>query len=124
MRNIFIENHIQNVVEKLVLDPFIKNQNWTLLLINSLKYLFLPYAQVKVYQNILNWSAYLLLLPYIKLLKDKKTSGTSHPGSFSARFCEEKYFSCYILLADQIPLPDCPYFLVYWVISALQLFVY
>ena len=54
MRNIFIENHVQNVVEKLVLDPFIKNQNRTYLLINSLKYLFLPYAQVKVYQNILN----------------------------------------------------------------------
>ena len=25
MRNIFIENHTQNVVEKLVLDPFLKN---------------------------------------------------------------------------------------------------
>ena len=27
IRNIFLENHIQNVVEKLVLDSFIKNQN-------------------------------------------------------------------------------------------------
>ena len=27
MRNIFLGNHIQNVVEKLVPDPFIKNQN-------------------------------------------------------------------------------------------------
>ena len=25
MRNIFLENHAQNVVEKLVLDPFLKN---------------------------------------------------------------------------------------------------
>ena len=27
IRNIFLENHIQNVVEKLVPDSFIKNQN-------------------------------------------------------------------------------------------------
>ena len=31
-------------------------------------------------------------------------------------FCmifQEKRFSCHILLTDQIPLPDCPYFLKY-----------
>ena len=31
-------------------------------------------------------------------------------------------FSCYIVLSDQIPLPDCLYFLRYWSICALQLF--
>ena len=27
MRNIFVKNHTQNVVEKLVPDPFLKNEN-------------------------------------------------------------------------------------------------
>ena len=35
----------------------------------------------------------------------------------------EKYFSCYILLTDQISLCDCLYFLRYWVIYLLWLFV-
>ena len=29
-------------------------------------------------------------------------------------YFQEKYFSCYTLLTDQISLPDCPYFLRYW----------
>ena len=36
---------------------------------------------------------------------------------------QEKCFSCYILLTDQISLPDCLYFSRYWVICGLQLFV-
>ena len=35
---------------------------------------------------------------------------------------QEKCFSCYILLTDQILLPDCLYFLKYWLIFVLQLF--
>ena len=38
LRNIFLENYIQNVVEKLVPDPFLKNENWAYLCINSLKF--------------------------------------------------------------------------------------
>ena len=41
-------------------------------------------------------------------------------------FCmifEEKYFSCYILLTDQISLASCLYFLKYWATNVLQLFV-
>ena len=34
----------------------------------------------------------------------------------------EKYFSCYILLTDQISLSDCLYFWKYWAICVLQLF--
>ena len=38
MTEIFpFKNHMQNVVEKLVSDPFIKNQNWAYLWIISLK---------------------------------------------------------------------------------------
>ena len=36
---------------------------------------------------------------------------------------QEKCFSSYILLADQISLPDCLYFLRYWSVCVLQLFV-
>ena len=36
---------------------------------------------------------------------------------------QEKCFSFYILLTDQISLPDCFYFSRYWAISVLQLFV-
>ena len=34
----FLKNHTQNAVEKLVLGPFLKNQNWAKLWINSLKF--------------------------------------------------------------------------------------
>ena len=39
--------------------------------------------------------------------------GTNFPASFSAWFFEEKYFSCYILLPDQISLSGCLYFVRY-----------
>ena len=38
MRNIFLKNHAQNVAEKLVPDPFLKNQNLVYLWIKSLKF--------------------------------------------------------------------------------------
>ena len=34
----FSKNHLQNVVEKLFTDPFLKNQNWIYLWINNLKF--------------------------------------------------------------------------------------
>ena len=34
----FMKNHRQDVVEKLFQDPFLKNQNWACLWINSLKF--------------------------------------------------------------------------------------
>ena len=37
-RNIFVEKSYKNVVEKLFLDPFLKNQNWVYLWINSAKF--------------------------------------------------------------------------------------
>ena len=35
---------------------------------------------------------------------------------------QEKRFSCYILLTDQISLSDCLYFSKYWAICVSQLF--
>ena len=34
----FLKNHTQNVVGKLVPEPFLKNENWAYLWINSLKF--------------------------------------------------------------------------------------
>ena len=38
MKNIFLKGYTQNVVDKLLPDLFIKNQNWTFLWTNSLKF--------------------------------------------------------------------------------------
>ena len=45
------------------------------------------------------------------------------PYLISCIIFEEKYFSGYILLADQISLSDCLYILKYWETCVLQLFV-
>ena len=44
------------------------------------------------------------------------------PPHFAYDF-QEKCFSCYILLTDQILFSDWPYHLRYWAIFILQLFV-
>ena len=36
---------------------------------------------------------------------------------------QENFFSCYILLTDQISLTGCLYFLRFWAIYPLQLFI-
>ena len=36
---------------------------------------------------------------------------------------QQRCSSCYILLTDEISLPGCLYFLIYWEICVLQLFV-
>ena len=38
MRNFFLKNHTQNVVERLFPESFLKNQNWVYLWIDSLKF--------------------------------------------------------------------------------------
>ena len=54
-RNIFLKNHTQNVVKILFSDPFLKNQNWAYLWINSLSFIQFVFivCQVKDPQNIL-----------------------------------------------------------------------
>ena len=48
-----------------------------------------------------------------------KGLGLVSPPHFFFVF-QEKYFSCYILLMDQISLSDCPYLSRYWAICVLQ----
>ena len=52
----------------------------------------------------------------------EKGLGLVSPLHFVNDF-QEKCFSCYILLTDQISLSDCLDFSRYWAICALQLFV-
>ena len=55
---LFFKNHTQNVVEKPFWDPFLKNQNWAYLRVNSLKYIQFVFivCQVESYRNILKLS--------------------------------------------------------------------
>ena len=118
MRNIFLKNNSQNVVEKLFPDPFLKSQNWAYFWINNFKVLysfFFNVCQVEGYQNILKLSCTsLAFTSYEAFLQNKKRSGTRLPVSFS-----KWYFSCSILLTDQISLSVCLYFVRYRAIYVL-----
>ena len=52
----------------------------------------------------------------------EKGVGLISPPNFGYDF-SRKMFLCYILLTDQISLPDCFYFSRYWAMCILQLFV-
>ena len=79
-------------------------------------------CQVEDYQNILKLSFRpLAFTSYKAVLKSKQRFETSL-HVFGMLF-EEKYFSCYILLPDQISLSGYLYFERYWITCALQLFV-
>ena len=83
MRNIFLEKLLQNVLEKLFPDSFLKEQNWELILwINSLKFYHFVFivCQVESYRNILKLSCRLLAFTSFK------GPGTSLPASFSILF--------------------------------------
>ena len=59
---------------------------------------------------------------YAQFHYSEKGLGLVSPPNFVYDLCE-KCFSCYILLTDQISLPNCFYILRYWAICVLQLFV-
>ena len=75
-------------------------------------------CQVEDHRNILKLNPF-AITTYKYFLESKKRSGTTLPASFSAWFFEEIYFSCYILLPEQISLPGCFYFVRYRVICVL-----
>ena len=96
-------------MEKLALDSFIKNQNWEY------------HVQVEVYGNILKLHCWPPAFTLCKIFW--KTKRSLEIAYLPHLLHEEKYFPCYILSTNQISLPDCLYFLRYWVICVLQLFV-
>ena len=72
MRNIILEKSYTNVVDKLLPHPFLKNQNWAYLWINSLKFdivCFLVFfvCHVEDYRNILKLSCKLLAVASYKV---------------------------------------------------------
>ena len=78
--------------------------------------------QVEGYRSILkpSWRP-LAFTSNWAFLKNKKRSGTSLLAFFSHNFCRKKYFSCYILLIEQISLSGCLYFVRYSAICLLKL---
>ena len=93
--------HTQNMVEKLVPDPFIKKQNWKNLWNNSLKcfkvffIVCLSRGLPKyIKTNVLTTCFYLI---YHAFLKNKKKSRTSFPTSFLHDFWRKIFLTlCYI----------------------------
>ena len=51
MRKNFLKNRTQNMLQKLLLDPFLKNQNWAYNWINSLKVFRARYTQLYCENN-------------------------------------------------------------------------
>ena len=94
MRNIFLEKSCTKCGGyKLVPDPFLKNQIWAYLWINSLKlYTVWFYCMSKLRTNRIywNWGADHLLLPHIKFFwKTKRGLETILPASFSAEILKK-----------------------------------
>ena len=92
MGSIFLKiNHAQNLVEKLVPDPFLKNQNWEYLWINNLKcYKLCFYCTSKLRSP----NIYIFyLIKSLAFIKSKKRSRTSVPALFSAWFFQTKKIS-------------------------------
>ena len=91
----FLKNHKQNVMEKLFPYPFLKNQNWAYLWINSFSFLQLVFilCHVEDYSSILKLSCRPLpFTSYKAFLKNKNSCKTSLLASFSEWFFFKKIF--------------------------------
>ena len=109
MWNIFLKNYTQNVVEKLFLDPFLKNRNRAYLWINSLKFytvFFFIVCQAEGYLKALKLRCRPHAFTTLKAFcENKKKCGNNLPASFYVWILKKN-----ILLTDkalffcQIPL--------------------
>ena len=82
IRNIFIRKLYAKFEEKLIPDPFLKNENWAYLSLDQqseiLYNIFLLYIQVEDYRNILKLTSWpLAFTSYQAFLKNKKRSKTN-----------------------------------------------
>ena len=105
-KNVFLKNIYTKCP---VPDPF-RNENWSNLWINSLKFtqlvsfVFLSWGLSKYIENKVLTTCF---------LKNKEV-WKRFPSLILCKFLEEKYISCYTLLTNQTSLSDCLYFLKYW----------
>ena len=73
MRAILVEKSYTKYADETIPRPLSKNQNWTYLWINSVKSLFLLYANLRTIDTQLNQAAGHSLLPDIKLFQKTKS---------------------------------------------------
>ena len=124
-----LKNHTQNVLEKLFPRPFLENQIWAYLWINSLKFYIVCFScreifillafilcQVRALKICWNFAADHLLLPHIKLLwKARRGLELISIPHLLLICCVPRL----LLSIDQISLSGCLYFLRYWTICVL-----
>ena len=103
MRNIFIGKLYAKFEEKLIPDPFLKNENWAYLSLDQqfeiLYNIFLRYIQVEDYRNILKLTCWLLaFISYQTFLKNKKRSETNLLVFLSTLLLKNNIFHVIFLL--------------------------
>ena len=114
------KHHAQNMLEKLFPGPFLKNQNWTYLWINSLKFYsfyfcrMLGSGQSKYIETKLQTPCIYLIQSFLS----KKRSGASLPASCSAWFLK-KNISLVIIY-----YPTKFHFLVFFSLRDIGQYVY
>ena len=122
MRKIFLKNYTQDVTEKLDPNPFLRNQNWVYLWINSLKFYIVylycmpSWGLSKYIETKLQTTCFYFLQSFFR--KQKRSLELVSLSHFLHDFWR-KTFSCYILLTDQIWLSSCFCFLRYWAMYGL-----
>ena len=80
--------------------------------------LILAYNKNKLYKTLDYWSRNMFNFEFL----EKYLGIVSHRILYMV--FQEKCFSCYIFLTDQVSFSDCLYFLRYWAISVLQMLVF
>ena len=113
MRNIFMKNHTQNVVEKLFSGSFLINQNWANLWINSLKFYTVCFHRMASW-GLLKYIGTKLQSTCSKLFQKIKKGLELVPCLTFCIIFLKKYFSCSVLLTYRISLSVCLYFVRYW----------
>ena len=74
-KNIFLKIHAQNVMERLVPDPFLKRSNWAYIWINSLKFYTVCFYSIsswglsKYIETKLQITCFYLILSFFKKIK-------------------------------------------------------
>ena len=98
----FLKNNAQNILEKLFPRPFLKNQIWAYLWINSLKFYIVSFSCREIFTQLVFILCQVRVLKILKLccrslaftsykasLENEKRSGTGLRASFAAWFLKK-----------------------------------